>query len=183
MTVWHGGRLQALARWATVAILAWSAGGKLVFPRAFGDMLAALGLLPDALIPALQHGLPYLELLLALSLATRIALIPVLLLCFFLGLVSSAVHVVILVSGTAVPCGCLGVSFSHASWPNHLLLLMASGFIAAASLVLLFGGSPRRSPTLSREEHVVRDAGFGAFAGGIAGVTTRPLPHGRGSDR
>jgi hypothetical protein len=145
LTAGRGGRLRTVARWGTVAILAWSAGGKLVFPQAFGDMLAALGLLPDALVPMLQHRLPYLELLLALSLATRIAMVPALLLCFFLGLVFSAVHVVILVSGTAVPCGCIGVSFSHASWPNHMLLLLASGFIAAASQVLLSGGMPRRS--------------------------------------
>lgn len=138
------GRLRTAARWVIILLLAWSAGGKLVFPTAFGDMLRTLGLLPGNVVPLVQYGLPYLELLLALSLAARLAVVPTLLGCLFLSLVFGAVQVLILVSGTVAPGGCLGVSFSHASWANQVILLLVSVVIGVSSQLLLFADQRRR---------------------------------------
>ncbi|HMQ16810.1 MAG TPA: MauE/DoxX family redox-associated membrane protein [Phycisphaerae bacterium] len=139
--------LPGVARWTAAVLLAWAAGGKLVMSTAFGQMLTALGLLPDSAMPAVRHGLPVAELALALFLAMRIAPVLSAFALLFLSLLFAGVHGYVLVSGEAVPCGCLGVSISHASWLRHVELLAICLAMAGCAVTLLFippapGGRP-----------------------------------------
>jgi hypothetical protein len=143
--------LPSVARWTAAALLAWAAGGKLVRSAAFGQMLTALGLLPDSVIPAVRYGLPAAELGLALLLAMRRAPVLAAFALLFLSLLFGGIHGYVLVSGEAVPCGCLGVAISHASWLRHVELLAICLAMAGCAVTLLFTRpAPGDRPVSSR---------------------------------
>ncbi|MBW7906923.1 MAG: hypothetical protein LC135_07335 [Phycisphaerae bacterium] len=140
-------RLRCAARWTAAALLAWAAGGKLILWGAFGQMLTALGLSRAELVPWAQAGVPAAELAIALLLALRLAPVLAAFALLLLSLLFAGVHGFALVSGEAIPCGCLGVALSHASWARHAQLLAVCALLAACALVLLFAPtapSPRQ---------------------------------------
>lgn len=122
----HGRWLGAICRWLIAAVLALSAGGKLLAPAEFGKLLESLGLLPESLIAPLQYGIPGMELLMAICLAGRVVVPAAFLLTFFLAGSFATLHGLALISGTVVPCGCLGSRLTFDGWPVHVTLLGVS---------------------------------------------------------
>lgn len=137
-------RLLPVVRWGLVFVYAWSGGGKLFWPQQFRELLVNTGMLPIQLIPPLVHGLPILELLLALALAAKLLLPAVLLLSTFLATVFTALHAYLALSGTLVRCG-LAVAIDFSSWESHVFLLCVSLAMGLGSVALLFGTAGSRS--------------------------------------
>jgi hypothetical protein len=139
-------QLSTFLRWALVIAFAWSGGGKILWPAAFQNALAKLGMLPTALIPATAYTLPGLELAIALGLASQSARLPAACASLFLSAVFLGVHGYSMATGTLVPCGCAGVALRFDSWKFHVTMPAASALMLAASFVLLANTSAKSSP-------------------------------------
>ncbi len=146
------------ARWGVIAILAWSAGGKLFWPSEFRANLVELAILPPSLLDPAKYTVPIAELLVAASLATRTLSAAGLMLSFFLGTIFCGIHLVAIVSGTAIPCGCIGVRFSTETRAIHAFMLILSAYLSIASaLLLLFNtrenaGNRLRDPVIHSQQ-------------------------------
>ena len=149
VTTPHGRKALTVVRWGLVLFYAWSAGGKFFWPGHFRELLLGTGMLPDAAITPLTYALPAFELLLALALAARLVLPLVLILSTLLSTVFTAVHGYLIISGTLVPCGCVGVSIDFSTREWHILLLLLSTAMAVGSVVLLFTTPRARPPRAS----------------------------------
>jgi len=139
---WRAALSANTVRWLLVLILAWSAGGKLFWPERFGGLLRGLGMIPQALVAPIQYGLPPLELILALALASHVGRTAALFATIFLGLAFAGVHGLVLISGTVVPCGCAGIAVRWDSPWAHVLVATVCGFMAVSSTGLLFSDRP-----------------------------------------
>lgn len=139
-------RVATLVRWALVLVFAWSAGGKLLWPREFRANLARWALVPQPFTAAIAYGLPALELAVAAALASRCVVIPALSAACFLSLAFTGAHALVLRSGEVVSCGCAGTAISLASRGAHAALGTVTALMAASSLILLLSDSSARSP-------------------------------------
>lgn len=128
-------------------IFSWSAGGKLLWPTEFAQLIRGLGIVPDEWVIALAFSIPVAELAIAITLFIPRAAIIAASAATFLSLVFSGIHLYILVMGKPVPCGCAGIAMTTEGHSTHVIMLLLSAAMAAASAYLLVadGSSPRRS--------------------------------------
>lgn len=102
------GRVVLVLRLLLAGVLGVAGAVKLPDPDASVRAVRAYRLLPEAVVPVVGHGLPVLELVVALllvvGLATRVAalLCAVLLLAFVVGIAAAAAR------GLSIDCGCFG---------------------------------------------------------------------------
>ncbi|GAB3688492.1 MauE/DoxX family redox-associated membrane protein [Angustibacter aerolatus] len=130
--------LATALRLVVAAVLAVAGALKLPDPAESVRAVRAYRLLPEAVVPAVGHALPVLELvvavLLVLGLATRYAagVAGLLMLAFVIGISS------VWARGISIDCGCFGGGGAVAAGQTHYLpelardaaLLLASAFLA-----------------------------------------------------
>lgn len=125
------------------AVFAWSAGGKLLWPTAFGEVLNKTGLFAPSLLPFLARGVPAAELVIALLLAIRATRPIGLIATCFASATFAMVHFFLIATGEVVPCGCAGISIEFHSLEAHVALGVLTSLMVIASIWLLL-----RDPTL-----------------------------------
>jgi hypothetical protein len=130
--------LTAVARWGLVFLFAWSAGGKLLWPREFSSLLLSLGMLPAFSIGPIAYGLPGVELALGLALARQWLPTPVLFSTLLLSAVFAGIHGFLFISGDVIPCGCAGVRLGFESGWAHATMAMICASMFGAACWLLF---------------------------------------------
>lgn len=132
-----------IGRWLLGVMFIASALGKIVDPSAFADNVAAYRLLPVQFVNLLAMVMPWLELLVGLSLVNKVnfrsgALLAVLLNVVFIAAAASAVA-----RGLDIECGCITIARSKVGWS---LIARDAVFVVLASVVLLHSDRPAVSP-------------------------------------
>jgi len=143
-------RLVGCARWFLISVMAWSAGGKLFWPREFRGVLRASGLFADEMVVVIAYALPWLELGLAVALTVPYCVRIAAAVVSVLSTTFVGIHTYLVWSGTVVACGCAGLKITYASRETHILLAILSALLTLASFHLLFfrvRASRSRKPT------------------------------------
>ncbi len=124
-----------VVRWALALIFIASALGKIVDPQAFADNVAGYRLLPLYAVNIFAMILPWVELMVGLSLLNSVAfrsgaLLAALMNLVFLGAAASA-----MARGLDVDCGCFTIAKSKVGWE---LIGRDIAFLAMSLIVLLY---------------------------------------------
>ncbi len=129
-----------IGRWLLGLVFIASALGKIVDPAAFADNVAAYRLLPVQFVNLFAMVMPWLELLVGLSLINRVgfrsgALLAVILDIVFIGAASSAIA-----RGLDIECGCITIARSKVGWS---LIIRDAVLLVLATMVLLHSDRPK----------------------------------------
>lgn len=125
------------ARCLLIALLAFTAGAKLLYPHETARWLEHSALVPRWGARPAAIGLPLVELAVAGAMLVSRSVAAGALAALFLSLVFSGVHGVLLWRGELLPCTCIGaLTISHASRGLHLGMLLLSLTMVATSAVL-----------------------------------------------
>jgi hypothetical protein len=141
--------LRWFCRWFLVAVFAWSAGGKLLWPGEFEAIVKATGFVPGRLVLPITYGAPIIELLVSASLAVNY-LVPIALwIAAFLSLMFLGTHGAVVFLGDRIPCGCIGVQIDPSTRGFHVTMVFVCLGMATGALFLLFSTpwKPREGPT------------------------------------
>lgn len=129
-------------RWVLAVILAFSGGAKLLYPDTTRRTLEQSGMIHGVWIAPIAHGVPLLEIAVALGMAsTRSPLFP--LAAAFLGLCLVGFHACLAWLGQIVPCNCIGsLAIVFDTRALNAAMAFASAMLALGGVALAFGTPP-----------------------------------------
>lgn len=133
-----GSRLALWGRFLLGGTLIWFGASKLFWPAALADTLWSTGFFMKEVVPLVAYGLPTAEILLGLAMASAVTAVFALPVILAISTCFTLLHAYLLISGTLVPCGCVGVAPHHADFSTHVwLLCVSAGMLALSSLLVV----------------------------------------------
>jgi hypothetical protein len=119
-------------------IFAYASFDKILHPFEFAEVVYNYQLLPDVLVNLVSLFLPWLELLVGLSLILGVWLPGAVLICNLLLMVFFSTLVFNIARGLDIDCGCFTVSVGTSSGGHMLWYLFRDGFFLFVGLFLFF---------------------------------------------
>ena len=132
-------------RWALGIVFIVSALGKIADPGAFAGEIAAYRLLPAHVVNLFAIAMPWVELLVGLSLVNAIAPKSGALLAGLMGLVFVVAVASAMARGLNIECGCISVVKSKVGWKH----IGADVLLVALSAVVLMQPPGTRQPPVA----------------------------------
>ena len=139
-----------LSRLFLGGIFVYASYDKIIQPVAFAEIVYNYQILPDVLVNLVSLFLPWIELMVGLSLILGIWLPGAVLLCNLLLLAFFSTLVFNLARGLDIDCGCFTVSVGSSSGGHMLWYLLRDGFFLFVGLFLFFTSFFIRSQRGSR---------------------------------
>jgi len=131
-------------------IFVYASFDKILHPFEFAEVVYNYQLLPDVLVNLVSLFLPWLELLVGLSLILGVWLPGAVLICNLLLMVFFSTLVFNIARGLDIDCGCFTVSVGTSSGGHMLWYLFRDGFFLFVGLFLFFSSFFMRNQRGSR---------------------------------
>jgi len=126
-----------IARWLLGLVFIAYAVGKIADPAGFADSIAAYRILPVSAVNIFALILPWIELLVGLSLVNAAAFEGAALLAAILNVVFLAAVAAAIARGIDIECGCFTIARSKVGWE----LIFRDTALLAISLIVLLGST------------------------------------------
>jgi uncharacterized membrane protein YphA (DoxX/SURF4 family) len=139
-----------ISRLVLGGIFTYASYDKILHPFEFAEVVYNYQLLPDVLVNLVSLFLPWLELLVGLSLILGVWLPGAVLICNLLLMVFFSTLVFNIARGLDIDCGCFTVSVGTSSGGHMLWYLFRDGFFLFVGLFLFFSSFFMRTQRGSR---------------------------------
>jgi uncharacterized membrane protein YphA (DoxX/SURF4 family) len=139
-----------ISRLVLGGIFTYASFDKILHPFEFAEVVYNYQLLPDVLVNLVSLFLPWLELLVGLSLILGVWLPGAVLICNLLLMVFFSTLVFNIARGLDIDCGCFTVSVGTSSGGHMLWYLFRDGFFLFVGLFLFFSSFFMRNQRGSR---------------------------------